>query len=142
MKPNVLKMASTIALYAVTSLSFAQLTAAAEPYKVLDTTQLMGSGGIDYVYADNDGRRVYVPRGGQTFVFDLDTHKLIGSITNISGHGVAIDTPSHHGFSSSKPVGMFDTQTMQKIKSIDVEGRPDGILFEPFTLATKPQVSR
>jgi hypothetical protein len=45
----------------------------------------------------------------------LDNHKLIGSVTNISGHGVAIDTQSHHGFSSSKPLGMFDTQTMQKI---------------------------
>jgi len=133
MKPNVLKMASMVALYAVASLHFTQQTTAAEPYKVLDTTQLMGSGGIDYVYADNDGRRVYVPRGGQTFVFDLDTHKFIGSITNISGHGVAIDTQSHHGFSSSKPLGMFDTQAMEKIKSIDVEGRPDGILFEPFT---------
>ena len=50
----------------------------ATPYKVLDTTQLMGNGGIDYVYADNDGRRVYVPRGGTTFVFDLDSHKYIG----------------------------------------------------------------
>src|SRR5947209_19067450 len=90
------------------------------PYKVLDTTQLMGSGGIDYVFADNDARRVYVPRGPQTFVFDLDTHKLIGTITNISGHGIAIDTKSHHGFSSSNPVGMFDTETLQKIKSIDV----------------------
>ena len=48
------------------------------PYKVLDTTQLMGNGGIDYVYADNDGRRVYVPRGADTFVFDLDSHKYIG----------------------------------------------------------------
>lgn len=103
------------------------------PYKVLDTTRVMGSGGIDYVYADNDGRRVYVPRGNQTYVFDLDSHKLIGSITNISGHGVAVHTPSHHGFSSSNPVGMFDTRTMQKIKSIQTEGRPDGILFEPFT---------
>src|SRR5579862_8271794 len=81
-------------------------------YKVLDTTQVMGNGGIDYVYADNDGRRVYVPRGGQTYVFDLDSHKLIGSITNISGHGVAIDTESHHGFSSSGQIGMFDTETM------------------------------
>ena len=42
------------------------------PYKVLDTAQLMGNGGIDYVYADNDARRVYVPRGGNTFVFDLE----------------------------------------------------------------------
>ena len=53
------------------------------PYKVLDTTQLMGNGGIDYVFADNDGRRVYVPRGGSTFVFDLDSHTYIGAITNI-----------------------------------------------------------
>jgi DNA-binding beta-propeller fold protein YncE len=103
------------------------------PYKVIDTTQVMGTGGIDYVYADNDGRRVYVPRGGQTYVFDLDTHKLVGAITNISGHGVAVDPESHHGFSSSGAVGMFDTQTMEKIKSIGVKGRPDGIMFEPFT---------
>ncbi len=103
------------------------------PYKVLDTAQVMGNGGIDYVYADNDARRVYVPRGNQTYVFGLDDHKFIGSITNISGHGVAIDSKSHHGFSSSNPVGMFDTETMQKIKTIDVQGRPDGILFEPFT---------
>ena len=103
------------------------------PYRVLDTTKLMGSGGIDYVYADNDERRVYVPRGGQTFVFDLDSHKYIGAITNISGHGIAIDTATHHGFSSSPAIGMFDTETMQKIKSIDVQGRPDGILLEPLT---------
>jgi len=103
------------------------------PFKVLDTTQLMGNGGIDYVCVDNDGRRVYVPRGGNTFVFDLDSHKYIGAITNIGGHGVAIDTATHHGFSSAGKIGMFDTGTMQKIKDIDVQGRPDGILFEPFT---------
>lgn len=126
-------MRIVIAIGASVLISFAKSISAAEPFKVLDTTQIMGNGGIDYVYADNNGRRVYVPRGAQTFVFDLDSHKLIGSITNISGHGVAIDTKTHHGFSSSKPLGMFDTQTMQKLKSIDVEGRPDGILFEPFT---------
>ena len=110
--------------------AFAQSDA---PYKVLDITQLMGNGGIDYVYADNDGRRVYVPRGRNTFVFDLDSHKYIGSITNVGGHGVAIDTATHHGVSSSSPPSLFDTETMQKIKSIEVSGRPDGILLEPFT---------
>jgi glutamine cyclotransferase len=113
------------------SSAFAQDAAA--PYKVLDTTQLMGNGGIDYVYADNDGRRVYVPRGGNTFVFDLDKHNYIGSITNAGGHGVAIDTATHHGFSSSPQIAMFDTETMQKIKDIQVSGRPDGILREPFS---------
>jgi DNA-binding beta-propeller fold protein YncE len=105
----------------------------ATPYKVLDTAQLMGNGGIDYVYADNDARRVYVPRGTNTFVFGLDSHKYIGAIAGIGGHGVAIDTATHHGFASSSPVGMFDTETLQKTKSIDVPGRPDGILLEPFT---------
>jgi DNA-binding beta-propeller fold protein YncE len=80
------------------------------PYKVLDTTKIMGNGGIDYVYADNDERRVYVPRGTNTYVFDLDTHKYIGAITNIYG-----------------------PETMQKIKNIEVPNRPDGILFEPMT---------
>jgi len=103
------------------------------PYKVLDRVQLMGNGGIDYVYADNDGRRVYVPRGGNTFVFDLDSHKYVGTITNVGGHGVAIDTASHHGFASGPKVGMFDTESLQKLKDIEVQGRPDGIMREPFT---------
>src|SRR5258708_13505511 len=124
MKTNARKMQCLIALCAVALASFAQPTAAAEPYKVLDTTQVMGSGGIDYVYADNDGRRVYVPRGGQTFVFDLDTHKLIGSITNITGHAVAIDSQSHHGFSSSKPLCIFRTQTLQTHNTIYMSRRP------------------
>lgn len=102
-------------------------------YKVQYTTQLMGNGGIDYVYADNEARRVYVPRGGNTFVFDLDSHQFIGSVTNVGGHGVAVDTASHHGFASGAKVAMFDTQTLTKIKDIDVSGRPDGILLEPFT---------
>lgn len=104
-----------------------------KPYSVLDTTQLMGSGGTDYVYADNDARRIYVPRGGNTYVFGLDSHQYLGAITNIGGHGVAVDTATHHGFSSAGKIGMFDTETMQKIKDIDVQGRPDGILREPFT---------
>ena len=105
----------------------------AAPYKVLDTTQLMGDGGIDFVTVDSAGRRVYVPRGGQTFVFDLDRHTYIGAITNCGGRGVAIDTASHHGFSSAGKIAMFDTETMRKLKDIDVQGRPDGITLEPLT---------
>jgi hypothetical protein len=67
------------------------------------------------------------------FVFDLDSHKYIGSITNVGGHGVAIDTATHHGFSSSAQDRHVRHETMQKIKDIDVQGRPDGILLEPFT---------
>jgi hypothetical protein len=106
---------------------------AAEPYKIVASSQTMGTGGIDYVYADNDGGRIYVPRGTQILAFDLDTLKAVGSITNSGGHGVAVDPKSHHGFSSSGPVSMFDTTTLGLIKKIDVQGRPDGIFFEPLT---------
>ena len=120
-------------LFGIGLLAVPVLAQEAAPYKVLDTAQVMGNGGIDYVYADNDGRRVYVPRGNSTFVFDLDSHKYIGAITNVGGHGVAIDTATHHGVSSSTPPALFDTEKMEKIKDIPVQSRPDGILLEPLT---------
>jgi DNA-binding beta-propeller fold protein YncE len=115
------------------SAGFAQTSPAAKPYKIVNTVQTMGAGGIDYVYADNDGRRLYVPRGAQVLVFDLDTLKSAGSITNARARGVAVDPTSHHGFCSSSPVVMWDTTTLETIKTIAVQGRPDGILFEPAT---------
>ena len=111
----------------------ASAASAAKPYKIANTTQVQGAGGIDYVYADNDGRRLYVPRGDQVLVFDLDTLKSAGVIPNARARGVAVDPKSHHGFCSSSPVVMWDTKTLATIKTIDVQGRPDGILFEPAT---------
>jgi len=111
----------------------ASSVSAAEPYKIINNSQTMGTGRIDYVYADSEGRRVYVPRGNQVLVFDLDTLKSVGAINDSGGHGVAVDPNSHHGFSSRKPITMFDTTTLAKIKDIQVEGNPDGILYEPLT---------
>jgi DNA-binding beta-propeller fold protein YncE len=45
---------------------------------------------------------------------------------------VAVDPKSGHGFVSSNPVVMFDTTTLQPIKSIQTEGSPDGLFYEPF----------
>src|SRR6266850_1985977 len=105
----------------------------AQPYKIMNTAQVMGSGSIDYVYADSDGRRLYVPRGGEVLVFDLDTLKPAGAIPNARARGAAVDPKSHHGFCSSSPVVMWDAKTLETLKTIDVQGRPDGIVFEPLT---------
>jgi len=35
-----------------------------EPYKLLKTVKVGGTGGFDYVFADSDGRRLYIPRSG------------------------------------------------------------------------------
>lgn len=111
----------------------AQTTTTTKPYNIVNSAQIMGTGGIDYVTADSDARRLYVPRGNETLVFDLDTLKPAGSIASGHAHGVAIDSKSHHAFCSSSPVVMWDSQTLKTIKSIDVQGRPDGIFFEPQT---------
>lgn len=104
-----------------------------KPYKILNTAQLMGSGGIDYVFADNDNRRLYVPRGEQVLVFDLDTLKQAGAIPNARARGVAIDPKSNHAFCSSNPVVMWNAKTLETLKTIPVEGGPDSIIFEPAT---------
>ena len=132
------------------SIGFAQ-QAATGPYKVLKTAKVGGAGGFDYVYADVVGRRLYIPRGGtpaivgtdatlgrpavpgRITVFNLDTLEPAGEIDGVGGNGAAVDSKSGHGFTSSKPVSMFDTKTLKLIKTIDVGAIvPDGILFDAF----------
>jgi DNA-binding beta-propeller fold protein YncE len=126
-------LAGGIGILAVIAL--AQQSSPSGSYKVLKTAKVGGDGGFDYVYADASGRRLYVPRSGpagRITVFDLDTLAPIGEIPNAVGHGVAVDPKSNHGFLTSKPMVMFDSKTLAMIKTIDVQGNPDGILFDPF----------
>src|SRR5580693_2558597 len=112
------------------SIGFAQ-QASTGPYKLLKSAKVGGAGGFDYVYADDAGRRLYIARTGtpaRITVFNLDTLEPVGEIPNANARGVAVDPKSHHGFASSKPVVMWDTKTLATIKTIDVEGAPDGIL--------------
>ena len=105
------------------------------PYKVLKVEKVGGDGGFDYVYADVAGRRLYIPRSGpepRVMVYDLDTLAQVGEIPKTGGHGAAVDPKAGHGFSSATPVPMWDTKTLQLIKTIPVEGSPDGIHFDPF----------
>ncbi len=104
-------------------------------YKVVKTVKVGGDGGFDYVYADVTNRRLYVPRNGQPgyiAVFNLDTLEPAGKIEGYGAHGAAVDPKSGHGFATSKPVVMWDAKTLAVIKTIDVQGNPDGILFDPF----------
>jgi len=104
------------------------------PYKILKSAKVGGDGRFDYVYADDAGRKLYVARRGpdRVSVYNLDTIELAGEIANTSAAGAAVSTKSGHGFASSKPVAMWDTKTLAAIKTIDVEGGPDGIMYDPF----------
>jgi DNA-binding beta-propeller fold protein YncE len=125
-----------ICLVFAAGVALAALPAAAQdgPYKILKTAKTGGPGGFDYVYADAAGRRLYIPRTGnpaRITVFNLDTLEPAGEIAG-NARGAAVDPKSGHGFASSKPVVMWDTKTLAAIKTIDVQGGPDGILFDPF----------
>lgn len=137
---------------ALSILALAGLAQQTGPYKVLKSARVGGEGGWDYIFADADGRRLYIPRGAtrevpatdakpavpaipaRLTIFNLDTLEPAGEIAGIGGNGTAVDPKSGHGFTSDHPkVSMFDTKTLTLIKSIDVgEARPDGIYFDDF----------
>lgn len=143
---------------AVASIAAAPHALAAQdgPYKVLKSARVGGEGGYDYIFADVAARRLYIPRGAvrampatdstperpavapRITVFDLDQLTPVAEIPtapNSQGNGVAIDPRSGHGFSSSRPqITMFDTKSLQLLKSIPIDSGvgPDGILFDSF----------
>src|SRR5215813_8021724 len=129
----------TIVIVFFVVVGLAQQPSVAGPYKVLKTVKAGGEGNWDYIYADVAGRRLYIPRRGgagvttRLTIFNLDTLEPAGEIEGVGGNGTAVDPKSGHGFTSSKPVSMFDTKTMKSIKTIDVgAAQPDGIVFDPF----------
>jgi DNA-binding beta-propeller fold protein YncE len=66
-------------------------------------------------------------------IFNLDTLEPVGEIAGVGGNGTAVDPKSGHGFTSSKPISMFDTKTMALIKTIDAgAAQPDGIYCDTF----------
>jgi DNA-binding beta-propeller fold protein YncE len=129
------------------------------PYKVLMRTKVGGEGSTDYIYANSADRRLYITRNavravaatdstpardsvpGRVTVFDLETLQPLGTILNGGGNGATVDAKTNHGFASSHPnISMFDTKSMQMIKTIDpTDGAqppnrfsPDGIYFDAF----------
>jgi DNA-binding beta-propeller fold protein YncE len=112
------------------------LLAQSAPYKILKTDKLGGEGGWDYLAAASAARRLYLARSGPNgnlHVYNLDTLAPIGEVPTGPAHGAAIDDATHHGFATSTPVTMFDTQTLKVIKTLPTQGRPDGYLDDPVT---------
>ena len=135
MRPFCLAFVLATGIAMLASSGLAQHAPTAGPYKVLKTAKVGGEGGFDYIFADVEDRRLYIPRGGPTgqlTVFNLDTLESAGAIANVSAGGATVDPKTHHGFSTTKPMTMWDASTLKVIKTIDVDGRPDGILFDPY----------
>jgi hypothetical protein len=136
MRPFCLGIALAAAIAILATAGLAQKDAAAGPYKVIKTVKVGGEGGFDYISADVENRLLVMPRSGAmggVTLFNLDTLAPVGSIDSVKSGGAVIDPKTHHGFSTTRPMTMWDAKTLQVIKMIDVgAARPDGIMFDPF----------
>jgi hypothetical protein len=125
-----------------TSVALAEQAGSNGPYKVLRTANVGGEGGTDYIFADEVGRRLYIPRGAtqaqeptesrpavaafekRLTIFNLDTLEPAGVIPGVGGNGATVCPKTGHGFTSDHPQpSMFDVKTMKLIKTIAV---PEG----------------
>ena len=154
-----LALVSALLIAGLAPAAGAQQPSTDSPYRVLKRARVGGEGGTDYLYANAVDRRLYITRNavravaatdstparaavaGRVTVFNLETLEPLGEIPNGGGNGAVVDAARGHGFASSHPnVSMFDTRSMQMIKTIDVNAgnpapnpqfSPDGIYFDP-----------
>ena len=121
-------------LYAALLLALPHPALADGPYHIIRTVTVGGEGGFDYIVADTQGRRLYIARSGKDnprlLAYDLDSLKQAGELDGISAHGAVVDPANHHGFASSKPLTMFDSKSTATLKSITVDGNPDGLTLD------------
>jgi DNA-binding beta-propeller fold protein YncE len=126
-------MALVIALCSTLSL-FAQSSGG---YHVVQSYELGGDGGWDYVVPQPLLHRVFVARTNRVMVIDEDTGKLLGEVTGINGaHGTAIAESSGHGFATSgndQSVVMFDAKTFKELTRIPAAEDADAIIYDPVS---------
>jgi DNA-binding beta-propeller fold protein YncE len=110
---------------------------AADTYRVLKRIPIAGDSGWDYITADTDGRRLYVPHGTEVVVLDLDSGATAGRIPDQRGlHGVAVAREFGRGFISATDPGsvtIFDLKTLAIVDKVRVGDDPNGITYDPKT---------
>jgi len=112
-------------------------TTAAGAYHVAKRIAIAGDTGWDYITADSESRRLYVPHGIEVVVLDLDSGAVVGKITGLRGlHGVAVAHDVGKGFISATDPGsvtIFDLKTLAVLDKVRVGDDPNGIIYDPHT---------
>ena len=113
------------------------VTFGAGTYRLIKRIPIAGDDGWDYITADTEGRRLYVPHGGELVVIDLDSNATIGKITGQTDtHGVAVAREYGRGFLDATDPGsviIFDLKTLTVIDKVRVGDDPNGIIFDHKT---------
>ena len=122
-------------LVGVISLTAVVLSAAG--YHVSKRIPISGDTGWDYITADTEGQRLYVPHGTDVVVLDLKSGAEVGRITGQRGlHGVAVARNTGKGFISATDPGsvtIFNLKTLAILDKVRVGDDPNGIIYDPHT---------
>ncbi len=126
-----------LASAAALSFGLAAIPAHAD-YHIVNTIQVGGDGGWDYLEPDPISRRLYVTHKDHVVVLDMDTLKVTGDIPDSPGMGgVAFSRELNRGFTANgaeDTVGVFELATLKPLAKWKVTGkRPNQIAYEPTT---------
>jgi YVTN family beta-propeller protein len=107
-------------------------------YHLAKSFVLGGDGGWDYLTYDSAGRHLFISRGTEVQVLDVDTGKLVGTIPDTNGvHGIALAPEAGKGFTTDgkdDAVTVFDLKTLKVTDKVKIPGdRPDAIAYDPKT---------
>ena len=106
----------------------------ASGYHLIKKVKLGGIGGWDYLAIDPEARRLYISRQFGISVFDVDSDKIVGTISTQRTHGVAIAREFNRGFISvggNSTVVIFDLKTLAKLGEVKTDPGTDAIIYDP-----------
>jgi DNA-binding beta-propeller fold protein YncE len=136
-----IRVATAVGLAAC--LSFLSTKAIANPtvpnhhYHLLKKIALDGNQGWDYLTLDSAARRLYVTRGTEVVVVNVDTGSIVGKVSGTSGvHGVALAPELGRGFTSNGRTAtatIFALKTLQPLGTVKTGQNPDAIVYDPFS---------
>ncbi|HZC24536.1 MAG TPA: YncE family protein [Candidatus Binatia bacterium] len=108
----------------------------AQRYEVISSIPFTGDQTYwDYLLSDAQSHKLYVTRGNEVLILDLDSGKQLGSIGNLKRvHGVAVAHELNKGFitdGGDNAVVVFDLASNAVTQQIKVGNAPDAVLYEP-----------
>ena len=104
-------------------------------WQIVETWQIGGQGGWDYLTVDSQSHRLYVPRTTHTLVIDTESGKTLADIPGQkNAHGVALAPAAGRGFISDGggdgAIVIFDLKTYEVLGSLAAMPDADGIIFD------------
>src|SRR5258706_3408821 len=136
MQPKMRFAIPSVAVMSLAGVLFLSALALAQTdWAVVDTFEIGGAGGWDYLTVDSQTHRLYVPRTTHTLVIDAHTGKAIADIPGQkNAHGVALAPKAGRGFISDGggdgAIVIFDLKTNQVLGSIVAKEDADGIIYD------------